>query len=264
MDVTEKDGNVEAVVKIFNKYVTVDEIGPFIDGNLVLQMTSHNPQELVPAVCQVEYAADSDESFQIISTIMPWQMIYNPSEDEQADSCAIPISLDPQYTEGSVNVTVFASPPDSVPHKEEVEGYTPQLSDMVPTVFIHTTTKNPESTQENDNPPLAYPAVVGLKVSCSPEGESELTQEGRQVCRLDLVKGFNESPDAGTWKFHIGFTTGSIEGGDEGVEDVMFLKKDKGGDFDIPDGFSVDSTNILAAEDNDEMVCNWNCANYHV
>lgn len=252
----EEGGNIEATVKIFNKYIAMEEIGPFIDGSLVLQMTSHNPQELVPAICTVDYAADSDETFSNIATILPWQMIYTPPDDDLPDSCVIPISLEPQYTEGSVRIKVFVCAPNLVPHKEEVEGYTPDWSEMLPSVSLLVSTKGAhDSTTNMDTNPniaLSYPTVLSLKVACAPDGESDLTQQGLQVGRVDLTKGFNESPDAGSWKFHVGVNTGGVEEGGEGVEDVVFVKKDKGGEFDIPEGFTLDPTNILQSSGEDE------------
>jgi hypothetical protein len=182
-------------------------------------------------------------------------MIYTPPDNELPDSCVIPISLDPQHTEGSVRIRVFVCAPDLAPHKEEVEGYTPDWSQMVPSVSIQVSTRSPDNAQENPNIPLTYPTVLNLKVSCSPDGESALSQEGRQVCRVDLAKGFNESPDSGPWKFHVGVNTGGVEAGGEGVEDVVFVKKDKGGEFDIPEGFTLDPTNLLSStEDEAAMV----------
>jgi hypothetical protein len=249
--VQEHEGNVEAVIKIFNKYIAMDEIGPFIDGNLVLQMTSHNPQELVPAICKVDYAADSDETFQTITTILPWQMIYTPAEGDFPDSCVIPISLDPQYTEGSVRIKVYVCDPELAPHKEEVEGYVPEWSEMVPAVSLQVSTRSPDTgtgtaAADDLQIPLTYPAVLSLKVSCSPDADSELYQGGYQVGKVDLVKGFNENAESGLWQFHVGVRTGGLEAGGEGVEDVVFVRKDKGGEYDVPEGFSVDPTNILS------------------
>jgi hypothetical protein len=247
VEVFEDGGNVEANVKVYNKYVSLDDMGPFIDGNLVLQMNSHNPQELVPAVCTVEYAADSDESFQNIATVLPWQMIYTPREGDMPDSCVVPISIDPQFSDGSVRIVVYMDAPDNVPHKEEVENYTPQFHDMAPALLIQTSTKSPENVQDSLDVPLTYPTVLNIKVSGATDGESELMQEGFQVGRVDLVKGFNESSDAGPWKFHVGANTGGCDVGGEGVEDVIFVKKEKDGEFDVPEGFVLDPINILAS-----------------
>ena len=257
VEVAEEGGNVEAIIKIFNKYVTMEEIGPFIDGSLVLQMTSHNPQELVPAICQIDYAADSDETFTTISTILPWQMLYTAPDDDLADACVIPISLEPQYRDGTVRIKVFVTAPHLAPHKEEVDGYTPPWSEMLPALSFSVSTRGEfEHNQLDDSNPhaLSYPTVNFLKVSNSPDGESTLTQEGLQVGRVDLTKGFNESPDSGSWKFHVGVNTGGMGDGGEGVEDVVFVKKEKGGEFDIPEGYILDSTNILNGDNESAMV----------
>lgn len=254
IEVTEDNGNVEAILKIFNKYIAMEEIGPFIDGSLVLQMTSHNPQELIPAICTVDYAADSDETFETIATILPWQMIYTPPDDDLPDSCVIPISLDPQYCEGSVRIKVFVCPPELAPHKEEVEGYRPEWSQMVPSVSLQVSTKGAEQDQTAQDLNLTYPTVLSLKVSSAPDAESALTQEGLQVGKVDLLKGFNEAPESGSWKFHVGVKTGGMEAEGEGVEDVVFVKKEKGTEFDIPEGFTLDPTNILSQTDGESTM----------
>lgn len=105
------------------------------------------------------------------------------------------------------------------------------------------------------NIPLCYPAVLSLRVSCALDAETALGQEGHQVGKVDLSKGFNENAEAGPWQFHIGASTHMMEEGGEGVEDVIFVRKEKGGEFDVPEGFVVDPTNLLSAShDETEMV----------
>jgi hypothetical protein len=45
----------------------------------------------------------------------------------------------------------------------------------------------------------------------------------------------------------VGVNTAGVEAGGEGVEDVVFVKKEAGGEFDIPEGFTLDPTNILSS-----------------
>jgi hypothetical protein len=63
---------------------------------------------------------------------------------------------------------------------------------------------------------------------------------------IDMRNGFRHKPDDGQdWKFSI-----AVERNDEnthlsGLEDALFVVRDDDGDLDVPEGYEVDSANIL-------------------
>ena len=65
-----------------------------------------------PALCVVEFAADHDESYRVLSQIHPWEMMYTPSVVEEGVAekeaeFAIPIRLGPEFRDGAVRITVY-------------------------------------------------------------------------------------------------------------------------------------------------------------
>jgi len=115
------DNNSALNLILFKRYLDLEEVGPLIDGDLVVQGTTTN-LDIGPAICIIEFASDEEENFNTISTIFPWQMMFTASPSDGAtNTFAIPISVGSDFQDGTVRVKVFADNIASIPYNDQPE-----------------------------------------------------------------------------------------------------------------------------------------------
>lgn len=253
------DQNIDVSIKILNKYLELEPVGPFIAGDLVLQGYSLEPN-YAPAVCKIEFLSNSDETgdYQELSTIMPWEMIYQPGDNEgNPDSFAIPITLPSDNLEGTAHLTVYVDIASNTPHNEPSSSYLPDNPQLIAAIDFFTPvsshpqdmTPRPVEEEKMSANQRSYQVITSIKSSSYHQSEALLHGNYLTPCPcIDMINGFQQTPDEEhDWKFVI-----AIEQNDEnthlhGLEDAMFVVRDKDtGDFDLPEGYELDSSNLLA------------------
>ena len=117
------DNSSSATIKlnVYSQYAVLEHVGLVIDGDLVVQGTTLSPI-YGPAICIVEFAADHDEHFSEIATIMPWSMMFSPGATEaDGNTFAIPVSLGSDYHVGTVRIKIYFDEVTRVPYSDEPE-----------------------------------------------------------------------------------------------------------------------------------------------
>jgi len=117
------DNSSSATIKlnVYSQYAVLEHVGLVIDGDLVVQGTTLSPK-YGPAICIVEFAADHDEHFSEIATIMPWSMMFSPGATEaDGNTFAIPVSLGSDYHVGTVRIKIYFDEVTRVPYSDEPE-----------------------------------------------------------------------------------------------------------------------------------------------
>jgi len=117
------DNSSSATIKlnVYSQYAVLEHVGLVIDGDLVVQGTTLSPT-YGPAICIVEFAADHDEHFSEIATIMPWSMMFSPGATEaDGNTFAIPVSLGSDYHVGTVRIKIYFDEVTRVPYSDEPE-----------------------------------------------------------------------------------------------------------------------------------------------
>lgn len=109
--VSQVGATVTAKCNFYSKHLSLEQVGNFIDGNLLLEGICLQPT-MGPALCVVEFAADHDESYHKVSQIHPWEMMYTPAVEEEGAAgkeaaFAIPVRLGPEFHDGAVRITVY-------------------------------------------------------------------------------------------------------------------------------------------------------------
>ena len=94
------------------KDLEVTEMGPMIDGDLVLHGQTLE-RGFLPSLCVVDFATDHREEVQRnVTTIMPWQMMLSEQEEAVdgggAFQFTIPITLGENFRDGTVTVHLYA------------------------------------------------------------------------------------------------------------------------------------------------------------
>lgn len=254
------DQNIDVSIKILNKYLELEPVGPFIAGDLVLQGYSLEPS-FAPAVCKIEFLSNSDETgeYRELSTIMPWEMIYQPGDnDGTPDSFAIPITLPSENLEGSAHITVYVDIASNTPHNEPLSSYLPDNPQLIAAVDFFTPVSthpqevSPRPAGEEEKFSLnqrGYQVITAIKSSSLDQSQVILHSNYLTPCPcIDMNNGYQQPLDEDhEWKFVI-----AIEQNDEnthlsGLEDVIFVVRDnESGDFDVPEGYEIDSSNLLA------------------
>lgn len=107
---------------VTHRYLELSEVGPMIDGDLVIQ--GHIlEKDIVPILCVVDYAADHDEDLnQGVCFVAPWEMMINEgpggnsdanNDNEVVTQFTIPIKVEEDnYHDGSVRVNIFVGKKD--------------------------------------------------------------------------------------------------------------------------------------------------------
>jgi hypothetical protein len=256
MDVSEGDDSVDVVLKFVNKYIELEPMGPFINGDLVIQGCSYQITH-VPAVCKIEFAAEHEEDFREVYTIMPWEMIYQAAEGETPDSVAIPIQLPPECREGMVHVKVYVDEPSRVPHDNPDDKFDANASTLILALDFTTPCSAASAGMEDTGRAASYSIIQSIKAVHASSDESsmnELASAGYESCTVyDMSRGFGEMSGTGPWKFVLG--SAKSEETEVGIEDVIFVSKnEETGEMEVPDGYEVDGLNLLSLQDSPHEV----------
>ena len=121
------DGTASVKIILFYKYLELAQVGPVIDGDLVVQGVVLEPG-LGPCFCKVDFALDHEESMtESVLTVAPWQMMYTSAgtgeESGAGGDFAVPISLGQDYRDGSVRVRVYVDRRGNVPYLDADSQY---------------------------------------------------------------------------------------------------------------------------------------------
>jgi hypothetical protein len=272
-----EDENIEISIKILNRYLELEPVGPFIAGDLVLQGYSLE-QFYGPAICKVEFLSSNDDhgEYSELLTIMPWEMIYQPADEETGnpDSFAIPITLPSHDLEGTAHLTVYVDIASKTPYSEPPPSSSsssylpnnPQLItaiDFFTPVSFHATTGagagvgaggmegDEEETNAYHSRQGTYQIITSIKSASHQNSDLVLNSNHLSLCPvIDMTNGLGKTPegdgDGKSWKFSI-----AVEQNDEtthlqGLEDALFVVRDNDtGELDVPEGYEVDSSNLL-------------------
>ncbi len=109
---------LKVLIRLYSFFLKLDPIGPFIEGNLAVSGTcllcTHGP-----ALCKVEYFEDENDlssSSTILSRVMPWDMIFPSSEEDNEDGnftdgskFCIPVSVEnfDAFQKGIVCISIY-------------------------------------------------------------------------------------------------------------------------------------------------------------
>mmetsp|Transcript_25534 Transcript_25534/g.37706 ORF Transcript_25534/g.37706 Transcript_25534/m.37706 type:complete len:839 (+) Transcript_25534:165-2681(+) len=251
VQVDEREDGVEVIIKIVNKYIELDPVGPFINGNLVLQGSSLYRSH-TPALCNVEFAADHDEDYREVCTVMPWEMILQAADVEDgSDAVAIPISLPTECVEGTVRIAVYVDERERVSHDEPDPAFDLESPTLIRALDFSTTATGEQQVAEGEQEatPL-YLIATTLKVAPEPDSTHALNNDGFEVCPIvDMTNGFERAPGAGEWRFGLGVNRSTAEENVEGIEDLVFVTKTEGGEIETPEGYTLDETNLAEGQE---------------
>eukprot|EP01035_Chromulina_nebulosa_P029290 gene29290-38809_t len=99
-----EENKVEINVITFFNYAVLAEVGPVIDGDMVVQGTTLDSLH-GPSLCILEYAESPESPFVEIVSVAPWNMLID--KRDQDVSFIIPISVPKQYIRGVVRARVY-------------------------------------------------------------------------------------------------------------------------------------------------------------
>lgn len=221
--------------RVINDYVRLDPVGPLIDGNLVLQGTTHSPN-LGPALATVEFAADHEEEFSQVGRVMPWEMLLTAPEDESSGAqFLIPITLSADV-EGTVRIIVFVGSAEGIPYDEDnKEGFDSSSPSFIPAIiYINRVggSNRPEEVDEvqaavsasRDAAEQSPPPAVALCVARGAAERAARAQEGFELgSAVNIGSDGISLIDATDFPFCIGVVHAESS---QGIEDVVFLRSD--------------------------------------
>ena len=207
------ESTVTIEVSLYYRYLTLEQPGPLIGGNLVLSghctSAAHGP-----AVCIVEFLEKGNElegSFQEISRIMPWEMIFSPPEDEKSGedtSFSVPISVGPEQGDGSYRIRILVDEMAKIPYGggegedapsvrseehlidaitytafagkgegEDMEAVLKEQEDEIANLMQETSLHSLELVK----------IMTGIKVSTDIEEAMKMLDEGMDICVVELT-----------------------------------------------------------------------------
>lgn len=108
-------------ISTYYKYVEINPLGNFIDGDLVIQGKSVN-SNYGPIICFIEYSMDSSDYHHEV-VIMPWAMIFEPDIDQ---SFSIPIALGSDFNINRVatlRILIYVDELQKISYDTEREDY---------------------------------------------------------------------------------------------------------------------------------------------
>eukprot|EP00597_Dinobryon_sp_UTEXLB2267_P016579 CAMPEP_0201094456 /NCGR_PEP_ID=MMETSP0812-20130820/2745_1 /ASSEMBLY_ACC=CAM_ASM_000668 /TAXON_ID=98059 /ORGANISM="Dinobryon sp., Strain UTEXLB2267" /LENGTH=845 /DNA_ID=CAMNT_0047347027 /DNA_START=12 /DNA_END=2549 /DNA_ORIENTATION=+ len=253
------DGVVHVQVDTLYNYLVVAEIGPVIDGDLVIQGSTLEPK-YGPALCIVEFAEDEQGPFKEILRIAPWKMLV---EQRDVDvSFLIPVSIPKQFLGGLVRATVFVDDAGKgIPYEDEVPDFdlSPAAEGRICAASVavgpgnhshghHGEESDPgpqkvpseEEPQEEEEGEMAYQRrlssemqqqrqasshaqiVTDVRVAIDFDEMAALQAEGFElICRAITAQGPLDEQEH-LWKFYILAAYG--DSNEPGVEDVAWIK----------------------------------------
>ena len=228
-------------IRLINKYLLLDPVGPVIDGNMVLQGSV--PGSLSPVICIIEFAADHDESFRVIGRVMPWDMIFstNDNSEEIDPTFVIPIALGEDFTDGTVRISVLVADMTTVPYDEQVDSFNPDSESFIPALLFCNRVRGDNSADKPQGQSDQQALVVVHACIASGQKEKELREsEGYEMSTVMISADGVSQADSSSWPFFIGAAYAPYSEGLDCVEDVFFVQSDtKGVIPQVPVGFEV-------------------------
>lgn len=125
---TEDADKIIAKLSVYYFYVELDNVGPILEGDIVLQGTCID-KYLAPAYCTIEYADQESGPFSEMAVVGPWKMIVPQPEDDSSEDkdlkFTIPISVPEALSKsgGFVRARVYLDQFNSIPFEGETESF---------------------------------------------------------------------------------------------------------------------------------------------
>lgn len=245
---------------LFSHHLSLDNVGPFIGGDLVVQGTSLGSQ-YGPAFCSVLYAADVTDDFREILVVEPWKMILTPADSK----FLIPISVGGDYEDGYVKVRLFIGETANIPYEEETafnfstenprsdvlcaiafdsrisksDGANEDKESELELLDLNRTsndTNNHGAVTEDFDLPSSFRSDPNLEAETSVDVVKEiriafdyddvigLQSEGFELTCVALNEEGPVSDQDHLWKFHVLASYGKPDEIEVGVEDVCWIK----------------------------------------
>ncbi len=235
-------------VSLTYRYLELREVGPVIDGDLVIQGCVLK-EGFIPALCVVDFAHDHEENLDAgICIVAPWDMMLidkNDDDNEEGEKYpqfTIPIHLEDGHREGSVRVSIYIGKQEDVIHlysgKDESfleesnvlsitnsarvnslgQKYVLASSLMTPSRKIHEISEPYEAPLRMRNG-----SIVDIKLISSEGEEAEhLKGLGYNECSMINVTDSNRIEQQSVGKVHVLYQRGH---GDEvkPISDVEFI-----------------------------------------
>jgi len=169
------DELVTLKVYVYDLYVELEEVGPVIDGDLVIQGLVLDVA-YGPAYCVIEHSLDVKNEFKEITVIGPWKMMITPPNEENNNLTRfiVPISIDSPYHKGFVKVKLYIDNINKIPYDEE----------EVSTDINNSKKYDMNSKQSRDNLILATTFVIeSIRGSTdeAQENQGNFTPQGKKI-----------------------------------------------------------------------------------
>jgi hypothetical protein len=225
-------------IRVLNRYLDLDPVGPVIDGTMVLQGSV--PDTHGPAVCKVEFAADHDENFTEISRIMPWEMIFNPGDgDDNPATFAIPISLGVEQQDGTLRIVVLVEETHKIPYGGETASFSAESSHLIPAILLMTRI-GADSSSFEAGMAVSDDVVVTVCVARGLEEKEQWESEGYQTNPVSITADGVLLAETAGWPFFICSASTTFLPGMECLEDIIFVQTEsRGAAPTLPAGYEV-------------------------
>jgi len=221
-------------VIVYYRYLDLDQIGPMIDGDIVVQGSSLHP-EFGPSLCAIEYAPSKDSAFTEISIIAASKMIITPRTEGEEMKFVIPISVTSDYHEGIINVHIYANKLSEINYEDQSEA-TPSRTDQLCAIQFCTSsqsgvTKNTNQTEgeatvatDNSKGNSKPPRILScIKIASDYDEIMSYHNEGYELDCCCVTSHGVELEQEHMWK-HFIMAKYTDDPSESGVEDVNFVK----------------------------------------
>lgn len=219
----------------YYRYLDLEPIGPMIDGDLVVQGSSLNP-DFGPSFCQIEYASSAEVAFEQISTIEPTKMIITPATESETMKFVIPISVTSEYHEGIISVLIFSDKLSNINYEDKAESSSP-ASQRCTIKFSTSSTSGiqvTKSTAETVTETVAAATsvssdealvCVSIKIATDYDEIMALQNEGYELNAIAVTHDGILMEQEHMWKHFIMAKYADVhKDGEDGVEDVTWVK----------------------------------------
>jgi hypothetical protein len=126
IDVNHNENTINIAFKGYSHLFEIEPLGPIIDGDLIITGSPIN-EKYGPALAVVSYVEmeDSMQQFHELTTVPATRMMVNTSDDPDEPSIKyiIPISIDVEYRNKSLEIKLFLDLKSNISYEDEVEDY---------------------------------------------------------------------------------------------------------------------------------------------
>lgn len=237
------------IAKAYYYYLDLENLGPIIEGDLVIQGTVLD-EEIGPALCTISAAISENDDYQELQAIFPTKMIITPAEDEnELTKFLIPIHLENQHITHGLRVNIYIQNRSLIKYDDDAEEdsqYAPDnrggltlACSFAPSITAPSVgaisgddqraqESVPPSLSANDSPFFEETDAEELilrnvKIATDFDDVISLQQEGYHLICSQLDSSGRVLVDQDhMWKFHVLGDYGSAK--QPGVEDILWIK----------------------------------------